>query len=346
MADRSPLPPESPDECDDTRDTTSASSAPSSKKSTGGDPQSTFRRPTAHGSATTPGPTIPGVEEYLTGTQKVVEATRTAASPEFARPKVTSAKSGKPVVPMTGKALEIASRMKELFHAYDNRQTGDNRSAQQTLGPSEIGSPCDRRIAMSLLRLPPVNPGGDGWAAFVGTCVHVGLAEMLVWGNAGSGRYQTEVPLTFNSEVVPRGTTDLIDTALLMVDDHKLMGSWSLNKLRTEGPSETYRVQAHTYGMGAKLKGFDIKDVAIIAWPRDKSSLDDLYVWTEPYDPQVARDAIQRVEEIAVVVKEVEVDPERGYASEFAIDNSDCRYCPYHLPGAAKSEGGVCTGRQ
>lgn len=241
---------------------------------------------------------------------------------------------------MEGKALEIASRLKELFYAYDNRQSDDNRSAQQTLGPSEIGSPCDRRIAMSLLRLPAVNSGGDGWAAFVGTNGHVGLSEMLLWGNAGSGRYQTEVPLTFNSAVVPRGTTDVIDTQLLIVGDHKLMGSWSLNKLRTEGPNQTYRVQAHTYGYGARLKGFKIKDVAIIGWPRDGSSLEELYVWTEPYDPDIARDAIKRVEDIERFLMTDSSDP-----LEFAIDNSDCRYCPFHLPGAAKSEGGVCTGR-
>lgn len=339
MADRAPLPPESPDECADST-TPSASSATSSKKSTDGDPQFTRPRPTSSSTGT-----IPGVEEYLTDTQK---AAKDSGLTHFTRPratmKATAAPTRKSVIPMEGKALEIAGRLKELFHAYDNRQTSDNRSAQQTMGPSEIGSPCDRRIALSLLRTPAVNPGGDGWAAFVGTCVHAGLADMFLWGNAGSGRYQVEVPLTFSSTVVPFGTTDLIDTALLVDVDHKVMGSWSLNKLRTEGPSPTYRVQAHTYALGARRAGYDIKDVAIVGWPRERSSLDDLYVWTEPYDPDVARNAIQRVEQISDSLEGDDED-KLSMAYTFPIDNSDCRFCPYHLPGAARSEGGKCNGR-
>jgi hypothetical protein len=338
-----PLPPESPEQC--RTDTTDAPSAKSSTRSTDGD-QPPFRRPTTDSTGI-----LPGVDDYLTGTQKAAEA-----QGQFTRPKVTAGRTRKPVIPMGEKALEVAARLKELFYLYDNRRSDDNRSAQQTMGPSEIGSPCDRRIAMSLLRLPPVNPGGDGWAAFRGTCVHVGLAEMLMWGNAGSGRYQTEVQLEFPSLVVPFGTTDAIDTALLMDIDHKVMGGWSLNKLMTEGPTPTYRVQAHTYGMGARLKGYDIKDVAIVGWPSDKSSLDDLYVWTEPYDPAVAREAIARVERISESVEahmatlygKAETGKEESEEltyQQFPIDNSDCKFCPWHLPGAAKSEGGVCNGR-
>lgn len=164
---------------------------------------------------------------------------------------------------------------------------------------------------------------------------------MFVWGNAGTGRYQTEVPLKFGSLVVPHGTTDLVDTTLLMGLDHKVMGSYSLNKLKAEGPSPLYRTQVHTYGLGARLAGYEVKDVAIVAWPRERSSLDDLWVWTEPYDPDIARNAIARVERIAD-------DLEGGDAHaayDFEIDSSDCRYCPYHLPGAANSEGGKCNGR-
>lgn len=242
---------------------------------------------------------------------------------------------------MEGKALEIASRIKEMFHAYSNRQ---ERSQQSTLGPSEIGTPCDRRIAMSLLRLKPVNPGGDNWAAFVGTCTHAGLEQMLVWADAGSGRYAPELRLKFPSEYVPKGTTDLIDRTLMLAMDWKVMGNWSLNKLRTEGPSRTYRVQAHTYAYGAKLAGEEVSGVAIVGLPREASSLDDLYVWYEPYDPKVAREALDRVDSIGARLFEAPAGIAPGYA-EFAIDNSDCRYCPFYMKGAANSEGGVCNGR-
>lgn len=266
--------------------------------------------------------------------------------PLFDRPARPSPPRSKGEIrPMSARGLEVASRLKEMFHAYSNRM---ERSQQPTLGPSEIGTPCDRRIAMSLMRLTPVNPGGDNWASFVGTCIHSGLENMFLWADAGSGRYAPEVRLTFPNKHVPGGTTDLIDRMLLMVADHKAMGDYSANKLRTEGPSRTYRVQAHTYGYGASLRGEKIKAVAIVSWPRTGSSLDDLYVWDEDYDPGIARRALQRVDEIGAKLGPMEPDGEWSAPrpEDFPIDNSDCKYCPFYMRGAARSEGGVCNGRE
>lgn len=278
--------------------------------------------------------TIPGVDEY-----SETLATFHQPKPMFDQPSragtskvVTSAK------PMTPKGLEIAHRVKEMFHGFTNRM---ERSQQSTMGPSEIGTPCDRRVAMSLLRLPRVNPGGDNWASFVGTYGHTGLAEMLVWADAGSGRYVTEERVEFPSRYVPKGTLDALDRMLTTVWDWKLMGQWSLDKLKIEGPSPQYRVQLHTYGYGLRIRGEVVSDVALIGMPRDKSTLDDLYVWTEPYNPQVARDALARVGRIG----ETLADEDGADPLNFPIDNSNCRYCPFHMPGAVRSEKGVCNGR-
>lgn len=246
--------------------------------------------------------------------------------------------------PMTELGQEIAARLKEMFHGYTNRM---ERNQQQTMGPSEIGSPCDRRIAMSLLRFPRVNPGGDNWASFLGTCMHAGLEDMFLWADAGSGRYATELPLRFPSKFVPKGTGDLLDRTLCVFLDHKGMGTWSLNKLRTDGPSRQYRVQVHTYAYGARLAGEDVEHVAIVGWPRQGKDLSDLYVWTEPYDPAVARDALDRVDRIGadIAYKRDHLDSDAEVANSFPIAE-DCRFCPFHKPGAHRSEGGVCNGRQ
>jgi hypothetical protein len=246
-------------------------------------------------------------------------------------------------IPMTDLGREIAARVKETFYAYGNRPSSDNRSAQVHLGPSEIGTPCDRRLAMSLLRIPAVNTGGDGWAAFVGTCVHAGLAEMFMWADAGSGRYSVETPLEFPSVLVPRGTGDLLDRVLCVFVDHKAMGKWSLNKLRTQGPSLTYRVQVHTYAYGAKRRGEKIRHVAIIAWPREGSTLDDLYVWTEPYDRTVAEKALKRVERIARDLPENCPPGEAALRAAQFDTAADCSYCPHHLSGSKDLKHG-CSG--
>lgn len=282
---------------------------------------------------------IPGVDEYAKG------VAFHQPKPMFDQPsRAGKSKVVTSAIPMTPKGLEIAHRFKEMFFAYTNRS---ERSQQATMGPSEIGTPCDRRIAMSLLRIPPVNPGGDNWAAFVGTCVHAGLADMLVWADTGSGRYASELSVFFPSAHVPHGTLDGMDRVLFVVWDYKAMGQWSLDKLKVEGPSPQYRVQVHTYAYGARIRGEVVSDVAIVGLPRDKSSLDDLYVWTEPYDPQVARDAIARVDRISSQLGPMEPDGQWSAArpEDFPIDNSNCKFCPFYMPGARRSENGVCNGR-
>lgn len=256
--------------------------------------------------------------------------------------------------PMTPLGLEIATRLKEIFYAYDNRDTEDNRSAQKTLGPSEIGTPCDRRLAMSLMRMAPVNPGGDGWAAFVGTQIHRGLADMLMWSDAGTGRHSVEQSLTFPSQHVPSGTTDWIDRTVLLVGDHKAMGSNSLAKLRSDGPSQTYRIQGHAYAYGAVQRGEVIESIAIVAWPREAATLRGLYVHTEPYDEQIAIDALKRVDRIADRIQALQapaaVAGEQGptfaeQAAQFPIDPSACTFCPHHLKNSKRLEHG-CNGQQ
>lgn len=249
---------------------------------------------------------------------------------------------GSDAVPMSALGLEIAARFKELFYAFTS---SEGRSAQTHLGPSEIGSPCDRRIVMSLLSRPAVNPGGDGWASFVGTWVHAGVGNMFVWGDRGRGRYASELPLKFPSDIVPKGTGDLLDRTLLVFEDFKVMGSWSLDKLRTEGPSPTYRVQVHTYAYGARKAGENVQHVAIVGLPREGSSLDNMYVWTEPYDPRVAVEALDRVEKLAYETTKQRLDgmPDLKIIERTAAED-DCKWCKYHAPGDDRFERG-CPGR-
>lgn len=235
--------------------------------------------------------------------------------------------------PMGDLAKELATRIKETFYAYDNRKSLDNRSAQTTLGPSEIGTPCDRRLAMTLLGIPPVNPGGDGWAAFVGTCGHVGMGEVYTFADAGTGRYAVEMPVFFPSELVPRGTTDNLDRRDGTLIDWKFMGAYSLKKFKTEGPSETYRIQAQTYGLGATLGGEKVRNVAIVGLPRAGSSLDEMHIWTEKFDRKVGEAALKRVADISSRARfgtDGTMDTPMTAAKRFETAN-DCRYCPFYL---------------
>jgi hypothetical protein len=230
--------------------------------------------------------------------------------------------------PMGDLAKELATKIKETFYAYSNRKSSDNRSAQTTLGPSEIGTPCDRRLAMTLMGIPPVNAGGDGWAAFVGTCTHEGMASVYTFADAGTGRYAVELPVFTGMPTVPRGTTDLLDRRDGTVVDWKVMGAWSLKKFKAEGPSATYRIQAHVYGLGAERGGEKVRNVAIVGLPRAGSSLDEMHIWTEKYDRKLAQAALDRVEKVASTVFDA---PDKMAAARLQPTADDCRFCDHYL---------------
>jgi hypothetical protein len=221
--------------------------------------------------------------------------------------------------------------VKELFYAYDQRQSSDNRSAQTHIGPSEIGTPCDRRIAMKFMGIPPVNEGGDGFAAWLGTQGHRGAADLFRWAGGVSGRFSVETPLIYLSSAMPGGTADLLDRRYRVLIDHKFMGHWSLKHLRDIGPSETYRVQVHTYGYGARLAGEFVSHVALIGWPRQGASLDEMYVWSEPYDEQIAVKGLARIEGIAAYVDSHQADTQPEEIISSLNTAKDCTYCAYHL---------------
>ncbi|MER5252935.1 hypothetical protein [Streptomyces sp. NPDC002855] len=240
---------------------------------------------------------------------------------------------------------ELVARVKEIFFAYTNRM---ERNAQTTLGPSEIGTPCDRRLVMHLLGVDPVNPGGDNWASFRGTCTHVGLAEMFDWANANTGRFATEIPLTFPSVLVPKGTGDLLDRVLLLFVDHKTMGSFSLTKLKTEGLTPTQRVQLNMYAYGATLRGEVVERIAVLGWPIQNSTLQALWAVDELYDEQIALDALARVERLGDEITDQTAT--HGYeplqiAGSFSVDASDCKFCPYYMPNAKSLDSGGCNGK-
>jgi len=244
-------------------------------------------------------------------------------------------------------AKELATKIKETFYSYSNRKSVDNRSAQTTLGPSEIGTPCDRRLAMALMGVPPVNPGGDGWAAFVGTCTHAGMAEVYTFADAGTGRYAVELPVFLGVPTVPRGTTDLLDRRDGTIIDWKVMGKYSLDKFKKEGPSDTYRTQAHVYGLGAERGGEKVRNVAIVGLPRAGSSLDEMHIWTEPYDRKLALDALARVERIANDVQAQsggDTPADIMYLARQFPAGDDCRYCAFHLKDDKEMRRG-CPGK-
>lgn len=226
---------------------------------------------------------------------------------------------------------------------------GSARSQQRRIGPSEIGQECDRFIGYKLMSVEPTNVGRDNWLAILGTAAHAWLEAAFRANNTITpGRWLIEERVWLNGSL--SGSCDLFDTWTGEVIDHKLLGKTSANKIRKNGPPPKYRVQLHLYGYGHARAGRQVNRVTLACYPRNDSlngqfGGQKLLVWSEPYDEQIALDALTRIASITetAAVLDIEHHPER-WALIPATSGDDCKYCPYFNPNATSASDTGCPG--
>ncbi len=245
---------------------------------------------------------------------------------------------------MTAAAFE--QLVEELDQIIIDGINNQPRSLQKRIGPSEMGTPCDLRIGYKLLDQPPVNVEDRvAWKPWIGTQVHDGLGCLFELANAkfpprpnGDYRFLVEWKLDIcqiNGDDVD-GNCDLYADANVI--DWKIVGGEQLRKYKKNGPGDQYRTQAHLYGYGWAQKGYPVDRVAVYFLPRDQE-FRQRYCWSEPYDEQVALDAITRVDGIARLAAAL------GPAALPLLKTGDayCRFCPWFRPGSTDLAGG-CAG--
>lgn len=220
------------------------------------------------------------------------------------------------------------------------------RSLQASPGPSELGDPCDRRLAYRLAGAPKVNTRRDPLAAFVGTGLHSQLEQAILTFNQVTGD-DTFVPETrLQIDPTTRGTSDLYHRQLRAVVDWKSASTDVINKAKVEGPPPGYRVQAHLYGYGYENTGLEVEWVVIAYIPRS-GLLRGIHVWADRYDPQVAVAALRRRDDIGGRLTQLGSHPQRFAEIEAAPSPGSCWFCPYKgddmLPSAHPTLG--CPGR-
>lgn len=236
--------------------------------------------------------------------------TKPVESPPWTLP---SPPSG-PIIDPEAYALETAVRSLILLGAATSP-----RSLQQSIGSSEIGHVCDRRIAYRLAGTPASNLT-DPLRSLVGVGWHAAMADMFTRLDGGSGRFLVEHHVKYRD--VP-GTIDLFDRALHTLFDWKSTLKSKLTAIRHNGPPTPYVVQTQTYGAGLEAQGEDVRHVALVFVPVD-ADLDGLYVWRTRYDRAVADAAIDRVDKL------------RGRLPSTVPQTPDemCGWCDQFRPGA------------
>lgn len=186
-------------------------------------------------------------------------------------------------------AREIAADVHRVLRQASHRAP---RSQQVHLGPSELGHPCHRSVSAKLAGLGE-RSSSDPWPSIVGTAVHAWLADAFELDNeVPADTVHSQTRWLTEHRVTPlaghEGTSDLYDGKTFSVLDHKCLGDSSLVKLRTQGPSRLYHVQLLLYALGFMRAGYRVEHIGIIGYPRTGSSLDGIYVWTEPITAQSA----------------------------------------------------------
>ncbi len=234
---------------------------------------------------------------------------------------------------------ELRNQLLEIIHWADENS---ERSKQLAIGPSEIGLDCDQRVARILAGMPQINNRFDPWAGIVGTSIHSWMKEAVdkyldqhiipINGDLDR-RWLTETRVHANEFI--SGSSDLyngdvVDYKSAAAEKIKLM--WKKGR---EAIAPHYLVQGHIYGLGNKRAGRPVRDIVLVFVPRN-GLIKDMYLYREPYNEQIALDAINRLYRLADEMTAAGL-PESGDWNAIArTPSGDCWYCPFYVERSAE----------
>lgn len=218
------------------------------------------------------------------------------------------------------------------------------RTQQITLGCSEAGGDCDRRIAYTMVGTPKVN-WPDPLKANMGTAYHVWLdnrmREFQQVHGTNEWLCETEVwPAKFL-----KGHVDLYSRKRKTVLDWKTTSAENIRLWRKEGIPEKYLIQVMLYGKGIINLGHQVDRVGLVGINRS-GSLRDVLVLTVPYNEEIVKTALRRVWQIGKAATELNLEnaPE-GFAKIPSAPSRLCGYCPFYRGGTAPADGTGCPGK-
>jgi hypothetical protein len=194
------------------------------------------------------------------------------------------------------------------------------RTLQQTIGPSELGIPCTRRLIHKLVRDQEPSRRDPAWLAYIGSCVHSGLESGIrrhpmnqatdrPWHPEAQPRFLLEERVHVGDAGGQQiwGNADVFDIDSGTVVDWKVVGPDRLSHYIKNGPGPQYRTQAHLYGRGFARAGYTVNTVMIMFLPRE-GQLRTHHMWAEPYDESVALQGLERVDTLYNLIDVIGLD--------------------------------------
>lgn len=258
-----------------------------------------------------------------------------------------SAPSVSPVFVQNGNtpwAQRYSQELRDVVVRYARRLP---RNLQRHLGPSELGHHCDRQLVGKMAGVSFGSGGGnqlhDPWASIVGTAIHAFLEQAFRWDAETTRRWVAEQRVTPdpNAASPHPGTADLYDIQWKAVVDHKCQSDAIRTRLRRDGPPFHYYIQMLLYAAGYMHLGYEVDRVALVSWPRTKSTLEEMYVWEKQITNEDLRAVLEVLrktqvrERLAVMMAANEIG---FWDIPMTPSEDDCQFCPFYNP-AALAEG-------
>lgn len=217
------------------------------------------------------------------------------------------------------------------------------RSKQLAIGPSELGTECDRRIGYRLAEVLEVNIFVDPWPAIVGTAVHGWLEQAVLvhQGHFRASDWLTETTVQVDQLVMGHSDAYHIPTATVV--DYKTAGVDRFKHYVAQGPGAEYITQINLYGRGYRNLGLPVRKVALAFFPR-AGRLRDLHMWVERYRPEVADQALERMYRIAYQL--IGMGAYLDWPQITAKPGNLCGFCPWYNPKKqGQADGTGCPGK-
>jgi CRISPR/Cas system-associated exonuclease Cas4 (RecB family) len=211
--------------------------------------------------------------------------------------------------------INIGEMLTKSLLAYDEQR---DRSQQVEVGPSSILG-CRRRVWHDLMQTPKTNQNTEHLAAILGTFIHSGIEKSIRREDPFGDNFLIEL------EVAHEGLKGHVD---LFIRNQGLVVDWKTtkNKSLRYFPSDQQKMQVQIYGYLLAQNGYEVKQVALCAIPRD-GEMADIKTYIEDYNPEVALAGIAWLNEIKDLVKNGEVPPAPTERLYFCT-----RYCSYYDP--------------
>lgn len=224
--------------------------------------------------------------------------------------------------------------------------TNQPRSQQKRIGPSEMGTPCDRCLIHKLAGTPEVEQHA-GWLPFIGTAVHEQLESIFMAANRDHEHARYLVETTVNVGTVGAqditGHCDLYDTHTGEVTDWKIVGATTLRDVKAHGPTTTYRTQIQLYGLGLERRGLPVNRVRIAYLPRNSVHLGDAIIWADDYRPDIARAAVARADQFATWIQVLGSETVLAAAPPHTHHEHSCSRFPDGTPPPGSGYGHTTT---